>query len=85
MGDIFSTQEAPVLQVNVQGTGPIGRIEVIKNNTSVHTVRPGASATGFEYRDNDIWEGESYYHIRVEQAAVQLARLVQPDLMGYGR
>jgi hypothetical protein len=73
MGDIFKTGDTPVLKVHVEGTGPIARIEVIKNNTFVHTNRPDRASSSFEYRDNDIKPGESYYYVRVEQAAGQLA------------
>ncbi|MGH7248394.1 MAG: hypothetical protein ACREH9_09845, partial [Pseudomonadota bacterium] len=73
MGDIFSSHEIPVLKVKVEGTGPIARIEVIKNNTFVDTVRPQGSAASFEFRDNAIQPGESYYYVRVEQARGQLA------------
>jgi hypothetical protein len=73
MGDIFPSREIPVLKVKVQGTGPIARIEVIKNNTFVHTDRPQGASAAFEYRDSDIKPGESYYYVRVEQAAGQLA------------
>ena len=73
MGDIFSSGEMPVLKVKVEGTGPIERIEVIKNNTFVHTEKPQGSSSTFEYRDSDIKPGESYYYVRVEQAAGQLA------------
>lgn len=73
MGDIFKTSETPVLKVHIQGTGPITRIEVIKNNTFVHTVHPQADFASFEFRDNNVKPGESYYYVRVEQAAGQLA------------
>jgi hypothetical protein len=73
MGDIFPSREIPVLKVKVEGTGPIDRIEVIKNNTFVHTDRPKGSSASFEFRDNDVKPGESYYYVRVEQAAGQLA------------
>jgi hypothetical protein len=73
MGDIFQSSETPVLKVHVQGTGPIARIEVIKNNTFVHSVRPGGDSSSFEFRDNQMKDGESYYYVRVEQAAGQLA------------
>ena len=59
--------------VHVQGTGPIARIEVIKNNAFAHTVRPESASASFEFRDNDIKGGESYYYVRVEQTAGQLA------------
>ncbi|MBI1897877.1 MAG: hypothetical protein HYS04_15305 [Acidobacteria bacterium] len=84
MGDIFSTGQTPVLRVNVQGTGAIDRVEVIRNNTFVHTERPGAAAARFEYRDNDIRPGESYYYIRVEQADGQLA-WSSPIWVRYGK
>jgi len=73
MGEVFDSREIPVLQVRVEGTGPIDRIEVIKNNTFVHTVRPQGSTAAFEYRDTNISPGESYYYVRVEQTAGQLA------------
>jgi len=73
MGDVFSTREIPVLKVRVEGTGPISRIEVIKNNTFVHTERPPGSSAAFEYRDADVKAGENYYYVRVEQTAGQLA------------
>ncbi len=59
--------------MKVEGTGPIERIEVIKNNTFVHTVRPEGSSASFEFRDTNIKPGESYYYVRVEQEAGQLA------------
>ncbi len=66
-------REIPTLKVRVQGTDKIARIEVIKNNTFVHTVRPEASQAAFEFRDTSVKPGESYYYIRVEQEAGQLA------------
>jgi hypothetical protein len=73
MGDAFPSGEIPLLKVRVEGTGPIAKIEVIKNNTFIHTVRPNGVSAVFEYRDNDIQPGESYYYVRVEQDAGQLA------------
>lgn len=34
---------------------------------------PTPASAAFEYRDADIKPGESYYYVRVEQAARQLA------------
>lgn len=73
MGDIFKSNQTPVVKVKVQGTGPIARIELIKNNTFVHNVQPSGSSSSFEFRDNNVTPGESYYYVRVEQAAGQLA------------
>ena len=73
MGDIFRSRDLPVLKVHVRGTGPIDRIEVIRNNTFVYEYHPQGAVADFEYRDQDAKPGESYYYIRVEQAGGQLA------------
>jgi hypothetical protein len=73
MGDIFPSRDIPVIKVKVQGTGPIARVDVIKNNTFIHATQPQGSTAAFEYRDTDIKPGESYYYVRVEQGAGQLA------------
>ena len=79
MGDIFSTASRPKLMVKVLGTAPIKQIDVIKNNTYIHKVNPGAKEAGFEYVDNAVGQGESYYYVRVEQSrratGVELAHL----------
>ncbi len=73
MGDIFMSNDIPVLKVHVEGTGPIDKVEVIKNNTFVHTARPNGSKADFEFRDNESKPGESYYYVRVQQKEGQLA------------
>jgi hypothetical protein len=73
MGDILETRETPPLEVRVIGTGPIDRVEVIRNNRFVHTERPGRPAAAFTFRDNEAPAGESYYYVRVSQANGQMA------------
>lgn len=54
-GSVITATEPPVLAVRVQGTEPILRIEVVKNNRVVYT-HPGngASEAQFSYRDEDF-------------------------------
>ena len=74
MGSELSSAGAPRLQAKVVGTGPIARIEVIRNNQFVHTQPGGGAATvNFEYVDNEPPAGESWYYIRVEQQNGELA------------
>jgi len=73
MGDIVTTASPPRLLVKVMGTGPVKRIDVIKNNTYVHQVEPHGQEASFEYLDRAIQAGESYYYVRVEQTDGQLA------------
>ncbi len=46
---------APELAVNVEGTGPIRTVEIIKNNRVVYTKRgEGAERVAFRYRDQEF-------------------------------
>ena len=73
MGEAFETRQRPKLEANIAGTGAIRKVEVIKNNTYVHTQRGQGARLAFTYVDNDIAAGEAYYYIRVEQENGELA------------
>ena len=73
MGDAFSTSDIPVVKVKAAGTVPLSRVVVIKNNEFVYTAEPGEKESSFEFRDEKIQEGESYYYVRVEQSDGSLA------------
>jgi hypothetical protein len=73
MGDIADAAGAPKLSVHVIGTAPVKTIDVIKNNKYVHQLSPKRSDVQFEYLDQSIESGESYYYVRVEQTDGQLA------------
>ena len=73
MGDAFTTSQTPVVKVTVIGTLPIERVLVVKNNKFVYTQTPESKKVDFEYRDDDIEPGESYYYVRVEQSDGSLA------------
>ena len=73
MGEAFETRQRPKLEAKIVGTGPIRKVEVIKNNTYVHTQRGQGAELAFSYLDNDVSKGEAYYYIRVEQENGELA------------
>ena len=73
MGEAFETGQRPKLEAKIAGTGTIRKVEVIKNNTYVHTQRGQGPELAFTYVDNDIEAGEAYYYIRVEQENGELA------------
>ena len=73
MGDAFATSDRPAVRARVIGTGPIRRVVLIKNNEIVYSVTPGAKEVAFEYRDDAVDKGESYYYIRAEQEDGSLA------------
>ncbi|MBI1358040.1 MAG: hypothetical protein GC160_27215 [Acidobacteria bacterium] len=74
MGSSFTAEGKPRLEAKVVGTGPIARIEVIRNNEFIYTQPGGAgAAVEFEYVDNQPPTGENWYYIRVEQQDGELA------------
>lgn len=74
MGEAYSTDGQPLLTVKVVGTGPIEKVEVIKDNRYVHTHDArGATSVEFDYRDSTADISSSYYYIRVEQRDGELA------------
>ena len=72
-GDDFSTSGNYALRVNVIGTGPIKRIDVIHNESYAYTVTPGAKTAQFGYTDAHPADGENRYYVRVEQEDGNLA------------
>jgi hypothetical protein len=48
-------------------------VEVIKDNTYLHTQPGSGNELAFTFVDNNAKTGESYYYIRVEQEDGELA------------
>jgi hypothetical protein len=73
MGDEVRTAE-PRLDVVVLGTGPLDRVEVLRDGEVVHTERPGGAEARFHWRDPEPKKGErpSYYYVRVMQQDGQM-------------
>jgi hypothetical protein len=74
MGDEVRTAE-PRLDVVVVGTGPLDRVEVLRDGEVVHTERPGGAEARFHWQDPEPKKGErpSYYYVRVVQQDGQMA------------
>jgi hypothetical protein len=70
MGDEVQTSQ-PRLEVVVLGTGPIDRVEILRNGATVHTERPGENTEESRFRWEDpspVQDREvSYYYVRVVQ------------------
>ena len=54
-GAVIASPGPPTLAVAVKGTGPVLKVEVVKNNRTVYTHSgSGSSTVEFEYRDEDF-------------------------------
>ena len=72
-GDVAGEVDGFKLWVNVIGTAAIRQIDIIKNNTFVHTRQNLGREVNFTFVDNEQTAGESYYYVRVQQIDGQLA------------
>ncbi|MGH9666629.1 MAG: hypothetical protein ACRD9L_19565, partial [Bryobacteraceae bacterium] len=73
MGDSFAAQGAPQFSVQVQGTGPILQIDLIRNRKFIYTTRPDAANARFEFTARELEPGENWIYARVLQRDGQLA------------
>jgi hypothetical protein len=73
MGEEVTLQGTPEFQVNIEGTGPISRIDVIKDGKFVYNSTPNTQTAKFTWRDQNFTGDESYYYVRVIQADKNMA------------
>ncbi len=74
MGEEVTVHGIPEFDVNVEGTAPIERIDVIKDGTFVYASTPGTRTAKFKFRDQSFsGAGESYYYVRVIQTDKNMA------------
>ena len=74
MGEEFSTDQAPTLDIRLIGAQNIAKVTIIKDDKEVHTSEPNKKDVHFQWTDPEPTIGKtSYYYVRGEQA---------PDLEG---
>jgi hypothetical protein len=73
MGEAFESAAAPPIEVRVSGSGPLAKVEIIKNNRIVYSAPGKGREMTFTYTDREPSAGESYYYARVQQQDGQLA------------
>ncbi|MEO7653482.1 MAG: hypothetical protein ABIZ80_23735, partial [Bryobacteraceae bacterium] len=73
MGDEFRTAGPPAIRIKVQGTAPVAKVVVIKDNAVAYTAQPGTADVELSYRDQAGPNGKSFYYVRIEQSDGQLA------------
>jgi len=64
---------APPAEVQVIGTAPLRRVELVRNGRVIHTVEPGLARAAFRFRDAQPPPGEAYYYVRATQADGNMA------------
>lgn len=74
MGEEFDTNKKPTIDIVVQGTAPIAKLHVIRDNKYVYAAEPNNKEVKLTYTDMTPNEGKtSYYYVRIEQADGNIA------------
>jgi hypothetical protein len=74
MGDEFRTSGPVSIQVLAQGTGPIKRVDIIKDFHHVYSAEPGKDRVEFTWTDEDgVNRGPSWYYVRLLQEDGEIA------------
>jgi hypothetical protein len=63
-----------VLDITVQGTAPITRLHVVRNNKYVYSTEPKQREVKLRYTDMEPLAGKTaYYYVRIQQSDGNLA------------
>jgi hypothetical protein len=68
MGEEFTVDKPPTLQVKLVGTAPFEEVVIVKDNEYVYSARPGSQTVEFQWTDTAATPGAtSYYYVRGTQ------------------
>jgi len=70
--------------IRIQGTAPVERLDIVRNNRYLHTAAPGKEEVEITYRDMSPEKGLNYYYIRALQADGEVA-WSSPVWVNFGR
>jgi hypothetical protein len=73
MGDEFTTDAAPALQVHIIGTKDLAKVEVLRDSKVVASLDCKGNECKEEWKDPTPMAGKHYYYIRVQQKDGELA------------
>jgi len=73
MGDEIRIDRPPLVEVACAGTGLLQKAEIIKNGRIIFCRATTHDRMKFNFVDEDIGKGESYYYVRVTQADGEMA------------
>lgn len=74
MGDEFEVVGAPKLDIVIRGTGPIAKLDIVKDSAYAYSAEPNQKEVKLSWQDNNARTGAtSYYYVRALQQDGQMA------------
>ncbi len=73
-GDVVAARETPEIWARIAGSGPLKKVDVIRDNQYVYAQEPRGETFELRWRENAaLPPGEHYYYVRVEQQDGRMA------------
>ena len=66
-GDEARTRALPEITATIQGTGPLARVVVVRDNRYIYAQQPEGDKFELRYRETSLAPGRHYYYVRLEQ------------------
>ena len=73
MGEVFETREKPALRFRIEGTAPVKRLTIVRNEQNHHVIEPNTASVSGEWTDDNPAPGENRYYLRIEQSDGNMA------------
>jgi hypothetical protein len=74
MGEEFTLAGKPTLEIQAVGTGPIAKVDIVRNNRYVYSASPNTATLNMQWTDAEPpADGTNYYYVRIQQADTNLA------------
>ncbi len=70
MGTVFPVRQEDsslTYTASVTGTGPIEKLELVRNGETIDTAKPGTNEMEYEYTDECVPDDRTHYYLRVTQ------------------
>src|SRR5262249_26584968 len=67
MGEVFEATGKPALAFAVDGTAPLKRVTLVRNEADYHSWEPGKAQFAETFTDAEPLASENRYYVRVEQ------------------
>ncbi|MFB3827079.1 MAG: hypothetical protein ACE15B_09925 [Bryobacteraceae bacterium] len=73
MGEEFKLSGSAPIQVRARGTGPVARVDIIRDSAVIYSTEPKRSEVAFSYTDRAAPPGRHYYYVRLLQQDEMIA------------
>jgi hypothetical protein len=72
-GDEAQSRTLPEISATMQGTGPLAKVVIVRDNQYIYAQEPQGDQFELRYRESSLTPGRHYYYVRLEQKNKHMA------------